>query len=188
MATVGNITIDEEGQLVSDGLHLQGFPLLLWKLLEYFGCTVPPVYKGEQREYLVDGVEMWDTRMTLPHNPEREEWRPWYFSKLGLGYEETVQTVAHTALTQLCEKYAAVLTEEPPTLFPLPEQDDRTWRRILRTVHKIPMGRLHDCIDSSTEYCRALHQLYEDQSDAWEFAWIRMERKLELEHGRLRNS
>ena len=73
MATVRNVTINDDGKLVTNGLHESGFTVLLWKTLQDLGCADPPTYVGQQLEYPVEGVDKWETSMTIPFNPKQEE-------------------------------------------------------------------------------------------------------------------
>ena len=78
--------------------------------------------------------------------------------------------------------------DEPATLFPLSDQDDGAWRRVLRAVRKLPADRLRQCTEGSVEYCRSLHLLHETTESLWDFSWSKMEKQLERELVRHENS
>jgi hypothetical protein len=93
----------EDGNALShtDGLAREGFPRILWEVLQGAGYTTPPQYAVQQFEK--HRVPRCRVRMTL---------------------EDTIEAIALHGLTTFCGFHPLELATHPIGLFPAEREDD----------------------------------------------------------------
>lgn len=64
--------VDEEGLVHSVCLHWEGFPSILWEVLNIASYPNPPLYVG--REFVDMGVRQCRVNMTIPQHPLNPRW------------------------------------------------------------------------------------------------------------------
>jgi hypothetical protein len=72
MPEFSKIFWDHEGHAHTNALHWEGFPHLLWELLQLFCYNEPLQYDGV--EYSEEGVPRCRVKMTIPQHPFRSLW------------------------------------------------------------------------------------------------------------------
>ena len=87
MADPVSMVIDAQGNYVSECLHWEGFPLILWEVLSAAGYAHPPQYVGH--EFDKDGVTRCRLNFTLVAHPVHPEWPVLIFDVLGHRLEDT---------------------------------------------------------------------------------------------------
>jgi uncharacterized coiled-coil protein SlyX len=113
----------DEGNALShtDGLAREGFPRILWEVLQGAGYTTPPQYAVQQFEK--HRVPRCRVRMTLEPHPLQPGWRSLDFESFGYRDEDTIEAIALHGLTTFCEFHPLELSTHPIGLFPAEKKD-----------------------------------------------------------------
>ena len=101
MASPGPFVQDEFGFWHTDGLHLEGFTVLVWDVLRAAGYTTPPDYTAQQ--FVQTGVGSCWVRVTVPPHPTRPEWPSLDLEVYGASYPDTLEFAAMRLLMTFCE-------------------------------------------------------------------------------------
>jgi hypothetical protein len=104
----------DEGNALShtDGLAREGFPRILWEILQGAGYTTPPQYAVQQFEK--HRVPRCRVRMTL--------------ESFGYRAEDTIEAIALHGLTTFYGFHPLELSTHPIGLFPAEREDDPMWK------------------------------------------------------------
>jgi hypothetical protein len=145
-----------------DGLAREGFPRILWEVLQGAGYTTPPQYAvllfEEHR------VPRCRVRMTLEPHPLQPGWRSLDSESFGFRAEDTIESIALHGLTTFCGFHPLELSTHPIGLFPAEKEDDPMWKdRVehaqgcvgsLPRADCSPNSAMHECPVSSTSTAR----------------------------------
>jgi hypothetical protein len=117
----------DEGNAQShtDELAREGFPRILWEVLQGAGHTTPPQYAVQLFEK--HQVPRCRVRMTLEPHPLQPGWRLLDSESFGYRAEDTIEAVALHGLTTFCGFHPLELSTHPIGLFPA-EEDDPMWK------------------------------------------------------------
>ena len=129
----------DDGNALShtDGLAREGFPRILWEVLQGAGCTTPPPYAVQQFEK--HRVPRCRVRMTLEPHPLQPGWRSLDSESFGYRAEDTIEAIALHGLTTFCGFHPLELSTHPIGLFPAEREDDPMWKD--RVEHANGVGR-----------------------------------------------
>jgi hypothetical protein len=118
----------EDGNALShtDGLAREGFPRILWEVLQGAGYTTPPQYAVQQFEK--HRVPRCRVRMTLEPHPLQPGWRSLDSESFGYRAEDTIEAIALHGLTTFCGFHPLELATHPIGLFPTEREDDPMWK------------------------------------------------------------
>jgi hypothetical protein len=118
----------DEGNALShtDGLAREGFPRILWVVLQGAGYTTPPQYAVQQFEK--HRVPHCRVRMTLEPHPLQPGWRSLDSESFGYRAEDTIEAIALHGLTTFCGFHPLELSTHPIGLFPTEKEDDPMWK------------------------------------------------------------
>ena len=110
----------------TDGLAREGFPRILWEVLQGAGYTTPPQYAVQQFEK--HRVPRCRVRMTLEPHPLQPGWRSLDSESFDFRAEDTVESTALHVLTTFCGFHPLELSTHPIGLFPTEKEDDPMWK------------------------------------------------------------
>jgi hypothetical protein len=110
----------------TDGLAREGFPCILWEVLQGAGYTTPPQYAVQLFEE--HRVPRRRVRMTLEPHPLQPGWRSLDSEPFGYRAEDTIEAIALHGLTTFCGFYPLELSTHPIGLFPAEKEDDPMWK------------------------------------------------------------
>jgi hypothetical protein len=118
----------DDGNALShtDGLAREGFPRILWEVLQGAGYTTPPQYAVQQFEK--HQVPRCRVRMTLEPHPLQPGWRSLDSESFGYRAEDTIEAIALHGLTTFCGFHPLELSTHPIGLFPAEKEDDPMWK------------------------------------------------------------
>jgi hypothetical protein len=117
-----HITITEDGSLCSTGQHLPRFPCMLYGTLLHLGHNGDaPVYRG--RMSMAHGRDRCEVSVMLPISPTE----PWGMTVIGVELDETIEQVAHVALTALCGSRLNDTAAMPIAVFLICEKEEPMW-------------------------------------------------------------
>jgi hypothetical protein len=106
----------------TDGLAREGFPRILWEVLQGAGYTMPPQYAVQLFEK--HRVPRCRVRMTLEPHPLQPGWRWLDSESFGYRVEDTMEAIALHGLTTFCGFHPLELSTHPIGLFPVEKEDD----------------------------------------------------------------
>jgi hypothetical protein len=110
----------------TDGLAREGFPRILWEVLQGAGYTTPPQYAVQLFEE--HGVPRCRVRMTLEPHPLQPGWHSLDSESFGYKAEDTIEAIALHGLTTFCGFHPLELSTHPIDLFPAEKEDDPMWK------------------------------------------------------------
>jgi hypothetical protein len=110
----------------TDGLAREGFPLILWELLQGAGYTTTPQYTVQLFEE--HRVPRCRVRMTLEPHPLQPRWRSLYSESFGFQADDTIEAMAMHVLTTFCGFHPLEMSTHPIGLFPAEKEDDPMWK------------------------------------------------------------
>jgi hypothetical protein len=118
----------DDGNALShtDGLAREGFPRILWEVLQGAGYTTPPQYAVQQFEK--HRVPRCRVRMTLEPHPLQPGWRSLDSESFGYQAEDTIEAIALHGLTTFCGFHPLELSTHPIGLFLAEKEDDLMWK------------------------------------------------------------
>jgi hypothetical protein len=118
----------EDGNALThtDGLAREGFPRILWEVLQGAGYLTPPQYAVQQFEK--HRVPRCRVRMTLEPHPLQPGWRSLDSESFGYRAEDTIEAIALHGLTTFCGFHPLELSTHPIGLFPAEREDDPMWK------------------------------------------------------------
>jgi hypothetical protein len=110
----------------TDGLAREGFPRILWEVLQGAGYTTPPQYAMQLFEE--HWVPRCRVRMTLEPHPLQPGRRLLDSESFGYRAEDTIEAIALHGLTTFCGFHPLELSTHPIGLFPAEKEDDSMWK------------------------------------------------------------
>jgi hypothetical protein len=110
----------------TDGLAREGFPRILWEVLQGVGYTTPPQYVVQLFEE--HRVPRCIVRMTLEPHALQSGWRSLDSESFGFRAEDTIESIALHGLTTFCGFHPLELSTRPISLFPAEKEDDPMWK------------------------------------------------------------
>jgi hypothetical protein len=93
---------------------------------------------------IVHGQDRFEVTMVIPLNPTEL----WVANVIGVELDEIVEQTAQVTLTFMCESCLTDTAVMPIALFPIPNQEDPTWKQCLEAVSN-PEGP-HFHVDMAT--------------------------------------
>jgi hypothetical protein len=122
-------TLGADGWFHCDGLHRPGFPTLLQDVLHRFGYTGFPTYCG--RPYRQLGMGRCKVHVDISAHPTDPTMTAWFTTARG---DDTLERVAHQALTEFCERHLPVLGDIAIALLPVRNEGNATWSERVTTI------------------------------------------------------
>jgi hypothetical protein len=110
----------------TDGLAREGFPRILWEVLQEAGYAMSPQYAMHLFEE--HRVPRCRVRMTLESHPLQPGWRSLDFESFGFRAEDTIESTALHVLTTFYGFHPLELSTHPIGLFPAEKEDDPMWK------------------------------------------------------------
>jgi hypothetical protein len=110
----------------TDGLAREGFPRILWEVLQGVGYTTPPQYAVQLFEE--HRVPRCRVRMTLEPHPLQPGWRSLDSESFGYWAEDTIEAIALHGLTTFCGFHPLELSTHPISIFPAEKEEDPMWK------------------------------------------------------------
>jgi hypothetical protein len=108
-----------------NGLHRPNFPTLLSNVLHCFGYTGIPAYRG--RPYHQFGLGRCKVHVDIPAHPTDPTMTAWFTTARGDDLDDTLERVAHQALTKFCERHLSVLDSIVIALLPIQNKGNMVW-------------------------------------------------------------
>jgi hypothetical protein len=109
-----------------DGLTREGFPLILWEVLQVAGYTTPPQYEVQLfEEHQVPPCRV---RMTLEPYFLQLGWHSLDSESFGFWADDTIESTAMHVLTTFCGFHPLEMSTHPIGLFPTEKEDDLMWK------------------------------------------------------------
>jgi hypothetical protein len=110
-------TLGADGWFRYDGLHRLGFPTLLRDVLHRFGYMGFPTYRGRlYRQFVVGRCKV---HVDISAHPTDPTMMAWFTTARGDNLDNTLERVAHQALTEFCERHLPVLGDTAIALLPV---------------------------------------------------------------------
>jgi hypothetical protein len=110
----------------TDGLAREGFPRILWEVLQGASYAMPPQYAVQLFEE--HQVPRCRVRMTLEPHPLQSGWRSLDSESFGFRAEDTIESTALHVLATFCGFHPLELSTDPIGLFPAEKEDDPMWK------------------------------------------------------------
>ena len=153
-----------DSRFSSDFLSRDGFPSILWEVLNSAGYPTPPLYTVQlYEEHRVPRCRVW---LTLEAHPLQPGWRSLDSETIGLRTDDTVEAAAMKTLTTFCGYHALEIMMHPLGLFPAKKRDDPMWCNRVSHVKDV-WAMYPDLVGRITVQCMsALYRLQALQSDA----------------------
>jgi hypothetical protein len=148
----------------SDFLSHDGFPSILWEVLDFAGYPTPPLYTVQlYEEHRVPRCRVW---LTLEAHPLQPGWRSLDSETIGFRADDTTEAAAMKTLTTFCGYHPLEMVMHPLGLFPAEKKDDSMWcNRVNHVKHVWAM--YPDLVGRVTVQCMSvLYRLQALQSDA----------------------
>jgi hypothetical protein len=164
----------------SDFLSHDGFPSILWEVLNSTGYPTPPLYMVQlYEEHRVPRCRVWLTLEAHPHQPG---WRSLDSETIGFRTDDTTEAAAMKTMTTFCGYHPLEMVMHPLGLFPAEKKDDPMWCNRVSHVKDV-WAMYPDLVGRVTVQCMsALYRLQALQSDAMaHLANIAQTTKLTLE-------
>jgi hypothetical protein len=109
----------------SDFLSHDGFPSILWEVLNSAGYPTPPLYTVQlYEEHRVPCCRVW---LTLEAHPLQPGWRSLDSETIGFRTDDTIEAAAMKTLTTFCGYHPLEMVMHPLGLFPAEKKDDPMW-------------------------------------------------------------
>jgi hypothetical protein len=109
-----------------DGLAREGFPHILWEVLQGASYATPPQYTVQLFEE--HRVPCSRVRMTLEPHPLQPGWRSLDSESFGFRAEDTIESTSLHVLTTFCGFHPLELSTHPISLFPAEKEDNPMWK------------------------------------------------------------
>jgi hypothetical protein len=136
------------------GRHHPGFPRVLYDVLCQLGYNGDaPVYHG--RMSMAHGHDKCGVNVVIPLNPTE----PWMATIIGVELDETVEQMAHIALTSLYESRLTDTAAMPITLFLIRNQEDPMWKQCLEAVSNPEGPHFHAGMAAFARYAQHMFNL-----------------------------
>jgi uncharacterized coiled-coil protein SlyX len=148
----------------SDFLSHDGFPSILWEVLNSTGYPTPPLYTVQlYEEHRVPRCRVW---LTLEAHPLQPGWRSLDSETIGFRTDDTTEAAAMKTLTTFCGYHPLEMVMHPLGLFPAEKKDDPMWCNRVSHVKDV-WAMYPDLVGRVTVQCMsALYRLQALQSDA----------------------
>ena len=148
----------------SDFLSRDGFPSILWEVLNSAGYPTPPLYTVQlYEEHRVPRCRVW---LTLEAHPLQPGWHSLDSETIGLRTDDTVEAAAMKTLTTFCGYHPLEMVMHPLGLFPAEKKDDPMWCNRVSHVKDV-WAMYPDLVGRVTVQCMsAMYRLQALQSDA----------------------
>jgi hypothetical protein len=109
----------------SDFLSHDGFPSILWEVLNSAGYPTPPLYTVQlYEEHRVPCCRVW---LTLEAHPLQPGWRSLHSETIGFRTDETTEAAAMKTLTTFYGYHPLEMVMHLLGLFPAEKKDDPMW-------------------------------------------------------------
>jgi hypothetical protein len=125
-------TLRANGWFRCDGLHRPGFPTLLQDVLHHFGYIGLPAYHG--RPYHQFGLGRCKIHVDIPAHPTDPTMMAWFTTARGDDLNDTLERVAHQALTEFCERHLPVLGNTAIAFLPIRNEGNAVWSERVATI------------------------------------------------------
>jgi hypothetical protein len=152
--------VGQDSLLTTDELHRWGFPLLLWDVLQCFSYVEKPDYYS--RGFCEFQIGHCEVRVDILLNAKQSSWMAWSTSATGHDMSDTLEMVAHQALTMFCEQHLTDTADTPIALFPIRNPDDRTWQRHMKAACDETRPTFHAGYLMSTRYAQNMCNLLQE--------------------------
>lgn len=119
------MALDSQGRVHSDCLHWEGFPSILWSVLQSVGFQQPPHYYG--RHPVENGLNVSHVQVTVPPHPDHPEWPSLDLEVSGHRLDDAFEVAALKVLTTFCRQHGDVIHLLPVGLFPAVDPEDIEW-------------------------------------------------------------
>jgi hypothetical protein len=110
----------------TDGLAREGFPRILWEVMQGAGYATPPQYAVQLFEE--HRVPRCRVRMTLEPHTLQPGWCSLDSESFGFRAEDTIESTALHVLTTFCDFHPLELSTHPIGLFPAEKEDNPMWK------------------------------------------------------------
>jgi len=152
--------IGADGSVRTDGLHWEGFPLILWDALRSSGYTASPLYEG--LEFEEQGVPCCRVRVTVPPHPDHPEWPELTTKMLSFRLLEAIETAALRVLNAFCDHHPLEVFLTPLGLLPTVDPEDPAWRD--RMGHMAALLTATTPLDTVQRLAQCMRALYNLQA------------------------
>jgi hypothetical protein len=106
-------------------LSHDGFPSILWEVLNSAGYPTPPLYMVQlYEEHRVPRCRVW---LTLEAHPLQLGWRYLDSETIGFRTDDTIEAVAMKTLMTFCGYHPLEMVVHPLGLLPAEKRDDPMW-------------------------------------------------------------
>jgi hypothetical protein len=145
----------------SDFLSHDGFPSILWEVLNSVGYPTPPLYMVQlYEEHRVPHCRVW---LTLEAHPLQPGWRSLDSETVGFRTDDTTEAAAMKTLTTFNGYHPLEMVMHPLGHFPTEKKDDPMWCNHVKDVWAMYL----DLVGRVTIQCMSeLYRLRAQQSDA----------------------
>lgn len=125
MADAILMMVDEEGLVHSTCLNWEGFPSILWEVLNATGYPNPPLYVD--KEFVEMGVRQCRVNMIIPQHPLNPGWLAIEIEVIGHCLIDSWKAAAMKALTTFYEQHPLEVVLAPAGLFSAVNEGDPLW-------------------------------------------------------------
>jgi hypothetical protein len=134
-------TLRADGWLRCDGLHHPNFLTLLRDVHHSFSHMGTPTYRGRPyREFRHGCCEV---HADISAHPSDLGMTAWFTTTTDDDLDDTLERVAHRALTEFCERHLPGLASTVITLFPVQNEGNTTWSERLAALGDTERSAYH---------------------------------------------
>jgi hypothetical protein len=119
--------VHPDGSVRTDGLHLEGFPRILWDALRSSGYPTPPTYEAMETVQL--GVPRCRVQVSLPLHPNLPEWADLSTDMVNVQLLETLEVATLGVLNSFCTQHPDEVPTSLVGLLPTVDPEDPAWRQ-----------------------------------------------------------
>jgi hypothetical protein len=144
-------------------LNTEGFPKILYAILQKLGIRERPEYEG--REYMKHGTERCKVTVYIGKSEEFPDvTEAWNVTATGFRFGDTYQVVARKALRHLCQIYEQPISRTPMRFFPPLDKNRRVWRARMEALQGWDVQEDNPTVVHLTTYLLALDEQYDRQA------------------------
>jgi hypothetical protein len=115
-----------------DGLHRPGFPTLHRDVLHCFSYTGFSAYRG--RPYRQFRLGRCKVHVDVSAHPTDPTMTAWFTMARGDDLDDSLERVAHQALTEFCERHQPVLCDTAIALLPVRDEGNAVWSELVAAI------------------------------------------------------
>jgi hypothetical protein len=146
---------------------------LLWDVLYRFGYMGTPAYRGRPYHEIEHG--RWKVHVDILAHPSDPAMMAWFTTTTGDDLDDTLERVAHQALTEFCERRLSGLIGTAVVLFPIQNEGNAAWSECLAAICDPECSTYHAGWAFMTHYARHMSSMFQEVAVTGAYQRLRLE-------------